>query len=88
MTTNTYSETENTIMTKNTESDNTIKAFKILQLNEDYAEIERKRKAVVKAFGAELKRIKSEISDILNDESTEKELLANVHDIHDTDKIK
>jgi len=76
MTTNTYTEKEDLILT--TESDNTVKAFKILQLNEDYAEIERKRKAVVKAFGAELKRIKGEISDILNGESTEKELLANI----------
>jgi len=71
-------QTDNKDMTQNTQSEETIKAFKILQLNEDYAEIERKRKAVVKAFGAELKRIKGEISDILNDESTEKELLANI----------
>ena len=86
MTTNTYTEKEDLVLT--TESDNTVKAFKILQLNENYAEIERKRKAVVKAFGAELKRIKSEISDVLNNESTEKELLANINDVHDTDKIK
>ena len=87
MTTNTYAETDNTIMEQPV-IDNTRKAFKILQLNEDYAEIERKRKAVVKAFGAEMKRIKSEIADVLNDESTEKELLANISDFHDTDKIK
>lgn len=66
----------------------TEKAFKILRLNEEYQEFDRKRKAINTAFGRELKRIKSEIADVLAGESTEKELIANVGDIHDTDRIK
>jgi len=76
-------------MTTQTETDaDKIKAFKILHLNEELEEIEKKKKTITKAFTEERKRIKGEIKAVLSGESTNKEIVDGVGDIHDLADIQ
>ena len=59
------------------------KAYKILNLTEELAEIERQSKSIRQAFNEEKKRIKKEIACILLGEETDEQIVKNISDVHD-----